>query len=703
MTLVHEMERIGRITAADQNLEVRVRGVQAYATPGRVTIPNLETFGWLGDNAYRMLHGLLDHECGHAADTDFEATKQWRLNDRPPQALDFLINMIEDGYVERLRGLRYKGCGQNITLMNEWFYAHKSDDGEDVISRIANSSNKWLSFISAIGMVLTPYGHRDIEFFKPINSDIYHMLCECRADIEELQSIIESKATARNIEIGKRIYDRFNQNSEQNQEKEKDPSGDEDDKEQEGESEDQESQDGNEDQDTEDKEGDDQEKDNGGERQPPEDDEADDGPGDDDDLGSNDDGGEDSEDGEDEGESGEGSGDDNESEDTESEDGKPEEHLDEGTFIMDLDRWSDYEDTPLNPSAQINMILGEVFEQNDDTQPYTIFSREFDAYRDFAAEDQADVSDLYEREMSHVYDAADSLVHAFEAALRASQMARPIGGNDEGEVDGDALVEYAVGSLPADQLYIQMAETDSDNVAVSILCDCSGSMHGNKYVLCRRAAMAISNALQQVHIAHEVSGFTTFRSGAIRHHPWAKGKEAEYMDNFDRLRRALMEAAAQGTNVALFARETQGASIGQNTTLKIPFHVQFKSFDSDDARSLARIGAIDENLDGEAVLWIAERLAKRSEKRKVLFVLSDGLPAGSKDNLQGRRYLQETIARVIESGIEVYGIGIQSDHVKAYYPEWWVCDKIEDLISIAMEGLAEVLTQNRTERDHVDL
>ena len=60
MSVDHEMQRVGRITAADQTLDVHVRGVRAYAVPGAVTVPNISTYEWLGRRAKRMLHGLLD-------------------------------------------------------------------------------------------------------------------------------------------------------------------------------------------------------------------------------------------------------------------------------------------------------------------------------------------------------------------------------------------------------------------------------------------------------------------------------------------------------------------------------------------------------------------------------------------------------------------------------------------------------------------
>lgn len=619
MSLQNEMERVGRITAADQNLEVRVRGVQAYATRGVVTIPNIETFEWLGRNAYRMLHGLLDHECGHAVDSDFDALVEFKKEGHPA-ALTLLQNVVEDGYVERLRGRAYIGCGHNLTLMNEWFYKRKDDKGHTFTEHLAaGTGDKWTLFMLALGTVLTPYGRREIEFYKDLNSEIYEMLCACRKDIEEARTIVTTKATDQNIEIAKRIYARFHQ--------EEPESGDEGSK---------------------------------AKSSKPED----------------------------------------RDEDCEVEELPPE-------LMLDLERWTQDLEQPLNATDQINVIIRDVFEKSDrEIAPYTNFSHEFDAFRDFSSEDLLKSSEYYDSEMAEAFAASESLVQCFEAALHATEMARPVGGNDEGEIDAVALPEFAVGSLPADQLYVQFAETDADDVAVALLCDCSGSMGGTKQQLCRLVAMAFSHALHQVQIPHEVSGFTTLDSSSVHTHAWSQDKPTEYHDNFEAMKRALDEAASQGTKIENFARELRNWGAYRRMgiqTLFVPFHVRFKSFESEDARGLTRITSIDHNLDGEAVLWQAQRLAERAERRKVLFVLSDGMPAGSRNNEQGARYLKEVIDRVVDAGVEVYGLGIQSDHVRDYYPDWWVCHDLDDLIEVAMSALIEVLTKNRTERDRVFL
>jgi hypothetical protein len=713
--LQNEMERIGRIVAADQKLQVYIRGVLAYATEGVVTIPNIESFEWLGKNAHRMLHGLLDHECGHAEDSDFSAFERFKL-EKPSDALRLLQNIVEDGYVERLRGKKYAGCRRNIRLMNEWFYQRKDDLGHAHVEHVASETNGlWQAFMMALGTVLTPYGHRDVEFYKGVNERVYQMLLACREEIKEACSLWHSKATDTNIEIAKRIYARFKEEAEKKpepEEKEGDGGGDGEEKdgsdsdkkesegggggtgeedESEGKPEGKDKSAGEEDESGEETGGGDDEGDESGEAG------AGDEAGGDDGKDAGEEAGEDDADG--------GGDKSNKSDDGDDTDGeKVEAKMPPEVAYMDLERWTEDTDCPLNASDQINVIIRSVFERSgEELPPYTVFSHEFDAFRDFASEDLSEATKQYDSEMEEASEASDSLVQCFEAALHASEMARPVGGNDEGDVDVTALPEYAVGSLPADQLYVQYAETDAGDVAVAILCDCSGSM-SRKHKLCRLAAMAMSSALRQVQIAHEVSGFTTMTSESVNRNRWAKDKGQEYHAKFAEMRRALLEAQNRGTDVRRFARELYGHSSFSSVdraTLCVPFHVRFKSFESEDARGLVNISALEQNLDGEAVLWQAQRLAERGERRKVLFVLSDGLPAGSRDNEQGARYLKEVIDRVIESGIEVYGLGIQSEHVKGYYPVWWVCQEIADLTEVAMTGLIEVLTRNRTERERV--
>lgn len=370
---------------------------------------------------------------------------------------------------------------------------------------------------------------------------------------------------------------------------------------------------------------------------------------------------------------------------------------------MDLTRWTPPPNFVFNPEDEITRVVKSVFEARGKTQPYTVFSNEFDLERDFSSEDLRARSEAWDDAVEDARLAADSLVLAFEHALRAKRDKRPVGGYDEGEVDVTLLAEYGVGACPVDRLYQQYVAEDDGDVAVSILLDCSGSMGQGARApsrLARQAAIAMHLALAQCQLAHEITGFTTAHSGSDDH-PWEKGVERAVVENFARMRAALVEAQAHGTNLSKFAREV--FDVREDGGLCVPSYAVFKSFDHADARGLMEVTGIANNLDGEAVLWQARRLARRPEPRRVMFVLSDGAPAGSHDNYQGATYLKDVVERVVASGIEVYGIGMRSEAVRQFYPIWWLCHDMDDLAALAVESLIDVLTRSRQERRWVDV
>lgn len=343
------------------------------------------------------------------------------------------------------------------------------------------------------------------------------------------------------------------------------------------------------------------------------------------------------------------------------------------------------------------------------TKPYIVFSHEYDHEIDVSGD--VYVSDKYESLVQETSIAADAFTFAFEAALRARRAKGLVYGCDEGDVDPQALVEYAVGVETADRLYTQrFAEEDDDDVAVSVLIDCSGSMGAydhsfSKSRLAAQTATAIHRACAACQIEHEIGGFTTcgWSGGSLRPHLIWQVDDAKL-----RLaKKHLLEAWQEGQDPRLFARIFQGGDpsqlTGERPPLLVPSYAIFKSFVSTDARGISHIDGISENLDGEAVLWAARRLAARPERRRVLFVLSDGYPSAARHETDDAGYLRETVHRAIEAGIEVYGIGIQSAAVEEFYPISWVVRKLADLPGIALGALTDVLARNRKEQAWVTI
>ena len=98
------------------------------------------------------------------------------------------------------------------------------------------------------------------------------------------------------------------------------------------------------------------------------------------------------------------------------------------------------------------------------------------------------------------------------------------------------------------------------------------------------------------------------------------------------------------------------------------------------------------NNDADALMWAYRQIMKRKEERKIIIVLSDGCPAGSwsggssSDNL---KYVAKMIQ--LDKGVELYGVGIQSNAVQNYYENFKVLQSSEDinntLFSIIKEGV----------------
>lgn len=739
MTLAHEMERVGRIVAADQGLEVTLRGVEAFSVPGRVNLPNIESLSWLGREARRMLHGLLDHETAHALWSDhkvvgacrgdkeclsyvsikyrsyFDAKRMRKLREDACEALALMCNSVEDAWIERLQGERYPGAATNLHKKNRWFFE------KDDTRKLLGSEDRWGAYMMAVTLI----GRGSVSFaeFEPW-PEVHKMLMQSRDLIDSVQFCADS---GRALDLAYQMFDRF----ERPPPPPAPPSASED---EDDESDDDSEPEGGEDGDADDVEGsddgssdgDDSEGDSDGDGD--EDDSDDDSDGDDeegpeDDAGEpesgsgSEDGSEDDSEGEGaEGSSGDGQAGTGDVEgegkgDDDGEDGDDRPPV-EGIVPMDLKRYTTEGGGALNPEDKIAREIRSVFEQPTRVQPYTVFSHEWDFERDLSSCAPPDAT-RWRRLLDESAEVADVLTQTFEVALKAKREKRPISGADYGEVDTEAMIEYSVGARLPDTIYTQWAAEDDTDVAVSVLVDCSGSMgkfarRGSKAYLAALTATAMHRALSAVQIAHEITGFTCIDSRNGARHPWVTAPEsqvAQVSAAFREMRAALVDAEKRGTRVTRFARALYAwdSDDPRSATLVVPAHAIFKSFGSQDGRGLCWIDGIHENLDGEAVMWQARRLAQRPEPRRVMFVLSDGLPAGSRDNAQGRRYLKETVERITDAGIEVYGIGIQSAHVTQFYPRAWVADTPEELCSIAMEGMIEVIAEARQEQRWVNV
>ncbi len=197
---------------------------------------------------------------------------------------------------------------------------------------------------------------------------------------------------------------------------------------------------------------------------------------------------------------------------------------------------------------------------------------------------------------------------------------------ESGAVDVASLYSLRLGNK---RIFNEQVPGVRLDTAVSILVDQSASMgERGKYLRAREAAVAISETLHSIVTPFEVIGWTNTHGNRVpdespytRHLPFSYYVYKAFAENY------------------------------------LPVRTR-----------LCGLGYHQENVDGEAVLAVARRLAVRPEDRKILIVLSDGKPLGGEEFYHlVQWHLGQVIRRVARAGIEIYGVGICSHSVKHYY------------------------------------
>lgn len=208
-------------------------------------------------------------------------------------------------------------------------------------------------------------------------------------------------------------------------------------------------------------------------------------------------------------------------------------------------------------------------------------------------------------------------------------------------------------------------------VAVSLLIDCSGSMSSvgscgeSSIVLARKAAAALSEVLRSLCIPHEIVGHSTCTE---------KADEMSASGEFS------------PADAANFSRIT-------------PFRgYVFKAFNEKKApASVFGEVPLQDNLDGEAILWAVQRLAARAERTKICISISDGMPAASYSNLDELERHLFLVCKQIEAreqeGLFLFGLGIGEERVRKFYKNADVINSVADLPKTVLGIVEHVLAK----------
>src|SRR5882762_9780564 len=278
---------------------------------------------------------------------------------------------------------------------------------------------------------------------------------------------------------------------------------------------------------------------------------------------------------------------------------------------------------------------------------YKPFIAKFD--ETIAAEDLCEPEELdrlrgyLDKQLSHLQGVVSRLANRLQRRLMAQQSRAWEFDLEEGLLDPARLSRIVIDPMHP-LSFKREKDTQFRDTVVTLLLDNSGSMRGRPITVAATCADILARTLERCGVKVEILGFTT--------RAWKGGQSRE----------AWLAAG-------------KPANPGRLNDLR---HIIYKSADAPwrrAKRSLAlmmREGLLKENIDGEALAWAYRRLLARSERRRILMMISDGAPVDDSTlSVNTGSYLEQHLRQVIgwiesRSPVELSAIGIGHD-VTRYY------------------------------------
>jgi cobaltochelatase CobT len=245
---------------------------------------------------------------------------------------------------------------------------------------------------------------------------------------------------------------------------------------------------------------------------------------------------------------------------------------------------------------------------------------------------------------------------------------------EEGTLDAARLARIVIHPLQS-LSFKQEKDAAFRDTVVTLLLDNSGSMRGRPITLTALCADILSRTLERCGVKVEILGFTTraWKGGQPRN-DWTAAGKPPLPGRLNELRHIIYKAADVPVRRA---RKNLGLML--------------------------REGLLKENIDGEALLWAARRLLRRSEKRRILLVISDGAPVDDSTlAVNPVNYLEEHLRSVIEwiersPLVQLVAIGIGHD-VTPYYRRAVTIKDVNELGGAMVGQLADLFRSDEGKR-----
>ena len=318
---------------------------------------------------------------------------------------------------------------------------------------------------------------------------------------------------------------------------------------------------------------------------------------------------------------------------------------------------------------------------SDASADYTVFAQTWD--EEIRAEDLADEAELerlrayLDKQLDPLRGAVSRLANKLQRRLQAQQNRSWEFDKEEGVLDAGRLARVVANPTMPLSFKIEK-DTEFRDTVVTLLIDNSGSMRGRPISIAAICADVLARTLERCNVKVEILGFTTraWKGGQAREAWLAAGRPAQP---------------------------------GRLNDLR---HIVYKSADAPWRRVrpnlglMMKEGLLKENIDGEALEWAHRRLAKRTEARKILMVISDGAPVDDSTLSVNpanflERHLRDVIAMVEKRrAVELLAIGIGHD-VTRYYERAVTITDAEQLAGAITEQLAALFDSDPRKRARV--
>ena len=316
--------------------------------------------------------------------------------------------------------------------------------------------------------------------------------------------------------------------------------------------------------------------------------------------------------------------------------------------MMDMDSDMDMDEAgaEADPDESPESLIDEAGRIAVDVN-YEAYSSKFDeiirAEELCDSEEMIRLRQLLDQQLQALHHATSKLANRLQRKLMAKQNRTWEFDLEEGVLDAARLSQVIVD--PSNPLiYKQEKEMKFRDTVVTLLIDSSGSMRGRSITIAAMCADILGRTMERCSVRVEILGFTTraWRGGVSREHWINEGKPS---------------------------------NPGRLNDVR---HIIYKAADDTWSRTKRNLGLmmreelLKENIDGEALIWAHNRIVSRNEQRKVLMVISDGLPVDNSTLLVNpSNYLEQHLKYAIDmienhSPVELVAIGIGHDVTHHY-------------------------------------